>query len=95
MDSYLWDVLQLIHTVWHSIMQMLHNNDFLTLASEAIQQLNQAIDAEDQKALLASLRLPALGLVGVLDGNASFYLDHFTSYREHTVKVLKQTFHIS
>ncbi len=76
------------------VLQMLHNNDFLTLASEAIQQLNQAIDADDQKALLASLRLPVLGLVGVLDGNACFYLDHFTSYREHEVKVLKQTFHI-
>uniref|UniRef100_A0A673NRJ4 Ras GTPase-activating-like protein IQGAP1 n=1 Tax=Sinocyclocheilus rhinocerous TaxID=307959 RepID=A0A673NRJ4_9TELE len=46
-------------------------------------QLNQALDAEDQKALLASLRLPALGLVGVLDDNSSFYLEHFTSYREH------------
>uniref|UniRef100_A0A673NH71 Ras GTPase-activating-like protein IQGAP1 n=1 Tax=Sinocyclocheilus rhinocerous TaxID=307959 RepID=A0A673NH71_9TELE len=55
-------------------------------------QLNQALDAEDQKALLASLRLPALGLVGVLDDNSSFYLEHFTSYREHKVKVLKQTF---
>uniref|UniRef100_A0A671R1J3 Ras GTPase-activating-like protein IQGAP1 n=1 Tax=Sinocyclocheilus anshuiensis TaxID=1608454 RepID=A0A671R1J3_9TELE len=52
-------------------------------------QLNQALDAEDQKALLASLRLPALGLVGVLDVNSSFYLEHFTSYREHKVKVLK------
>uniref|UniRef100_A0A672QEX7 Ras GTPase-activating-like protein IQGAP1 n=1 Tax=Sinocyclocheilus grahami TaxID=75366 RepID=A0A672QEX7_SINGR len=55
-------------------------------------QLNQALDAEDQKAVLASLRLPALGLVGVLDDNSSFYLEHFTSYREHKVKVLKQTF---
>uniref|UniRef100_A0A8C2FIF8 IQ motif containing GTPase activating protein 2 n=1 Tax=Cyprinus carpio TaxID=7962 RepID=A0A8C2FIF8_CYPCA len=49
-------------------------------------QLNQALDAEDQKALLASLRLPALGLVGVLDDNSSFYLEHFTTYREHKVK---------
>uniref|UniRef100_A0A673NRJ1 Ras GTPase-activating-like protein IQGAP1 n=1 Tax=Sinocyclocheilus rhinocerous TaxID=307959 RepID=A0A673NRJ1_9TELE len=55
----------------------------LVNTSEAIQQLNQALDAEDQKALLASLRLPALGLVGVLDDNSSFYLEHFTSYREH------------
>uniref|UniRef100_A0A672QE84 Ras GTPase-activating-like protein IQGAP1 n=1 Tax=Sinocyclocheilus grahami TaxID=75366 RepID=A0A672QE84_SINGR len=64
----------------------------LVNTSEAIQQLNQALDAEDQKAVLASLRLPALGLVGVLDDNSSFYLEHFTSYREHKVKVLKQTF---
>uniref|UniRef100_A0A8C1XEX6 IQ motif containing GTPase activating protein 2 n=1 Tax=Cyprinus carpio TaxID=7962 RepID=A0A8C1XEX6_CYPCA len=60
-------------------------------SGRAIQQLNQALDAEDQKALLASLRLPALGLVGVLDDNSSFYLEHFTTYREHKVKVLKQT----
>uniref|UniRef100_A0A671R1I6 Ras GTPase-activating-like protein IQGAP1 n=1 Tax=Sinocyclocheilus anshuiensis TaxID=1608454 RepID=A0A671R1I6_9TELE len=40
------------------------------LVNKAIQQLNQALDAEDQKALLASLRLPALGLVGVLDVNS-------------------------
>uniref|UniRef100_A0A671S8C1 Ras GTPase-activating-like protein IQGAP1 n=1 Tax=Sinocyclocheilus anshuiensis TaxID=1608454 RepID=A0A671S8C1_9TELE len=46
----------------------------------------QALDAEDQKALLASLRLPALGIVGVLDDNSCFYLEHFTSYREHKVK---------
>uniref|UniRef100_A0A671R1D1 Ras GTPase-activating-like protein IQGAP1 n=1 Tax=Sinocyclocheilus anshuiensis TaxID=1608454 RepID=A0A671R1D1_9TELE len=56
---------------------------------QASGRLNQALDAEDQKALLASLRLPALGLVGVLDVNSSFYLEHFTSYREHKVKVLK------
>uniref|UniRef100_A0A672QEH4 Ras GTPase-activating-like protein IQGAP1 n=1 Tax=Sinocyclocheilus grahami TaxID=75366 RepID=A0A672QEH4_SINGR len=59
---------------------------------QASGRLNQALDAEDQKAVLASLRLPALGLVGVLDDNSSFYLEHFTSYREHKVKVLKQTF---
>uniref|UniRef100_A0A8C1KBI7 IQ motif containing GTPase activating protein 2 n=1 Tax=Cyprinus carpio TaxID=7962 RepID=A0A8C1KBI7_CYPCA len=64
-------------------------------SGRAIQQLNQALDAEDQKALLASLRLPALGLVGVLDDNSSFYLEHFTTYREHKVKVLKQTLRFS
>ncbi|KAL0192381.1 hypothetical protein M9458_010677, partial [Cirrhinus mrigala] len=51
-----------------------------------IQQLNQALDVEDEKALLASLRLPALGLLGVLDDNSCFYLEHFKSYREHKVK---------
>uniref|UniRef100_A0A8C2HGJ7 IQ motif containing GTPase activating protein 2 n=1 Tax=Cyprinus carpio TaxID=7962 RepID=A0A8C2HGJ7_CYPCA len=58
----------------------------LVNTSAAIQELNQALDAEDQKALLASLRLPALGLVGIFDGNSCFYLEHFTSYREHKVK---------
>uniref|UniRef100_A0A671SA76 Ras GTPase-activating-like protein IQGAP1 n=1 Tax=Sinocyclocheilus anshuiensis TaxID=1608454 RepID=A0A671SA76_9TELE len=61
---------------------------------DLVNKLNQALDAEDQKALLASLRLPALGIVGVLDDNSCFYLEHFTSYREHKVKVLKHTFHI-
>uniref|UniRef100_A0A673H503 Ras GTPase-activating-like protein IQGAP1 n=1 Tax=Sinocyclocheilus rhinocerous TaxID=307959 RepID=A0A673H503_9TELE len=50
------------------------------------QASGRALDAEDQKALLASLRLPALGIVGVLDDNSCFYLEHFTSYREHKVK---------
>uniref|UniRef100_A0A8C1Q1Y8 IQ motif containing GTPase activating protein 2 n=1 Tax=Cyprinus carpio TaxID=7962 RepID=A0A8C1Q1Y8_CYPCA len=58
----------------------------LVNTSAAIQELNQALDAEDQKALLASLRLPALGLVGIFDDNSCFYLEHFTSYREHKVK---------
>ncbi|XP_016106428.1 ras GTPase-activating-like protein IQGAP2 isoform X2 [Sinocyclocheilus grahami] len=58
----------------------------LVNTSAAVQELNQALDAEDQKALLASLRLPALGIVGVLDDNSCFYLEHFTSYREHKVK---------
>jgi len=70
------------------------NNDFLSLASAAIQQVIQALDGEDEKALLASLQLPALGLVGVLDHNSWFYLEHFTSYRKHKVKVLKQTIYI-
>uniref|UniRef100_A0A8C1HU91 IQ motif containing GTPase activating protein 2 n=1 Tax=Cyprinus carpio carpio TaxID=630221 RepID=A0A8C1HU91_CYPCA len=53
------------------------------------QASGRALDAEDQKALLASLRLPALGLVGIFDDNSCFYLEHFTSYREHKVKVPK------
>uniref|UniRef100_A0A8C1PYS1 IQ motif containing GTPase activating protein 2 n=1 Tax=Cyprinus carpio TaxID=7962 RepID=A0A8C1PYS1_CYPCA len=53
---------------------------------DLVNKLNQALDAEDQKALLASLRLPALGLVGIFDDNSCFYLEHFTSYREHKVK---------
>ncbi|KTG37703.1 hypothetical protein cypCar_00002806 [Cyprinus carpio] len=61
-------------------------NEAIDKASAAIQELNQALDAEDQKALLASLRLPALGLVGIFDDNSCFYLEHFTSYREHKVK---------
>ncbi|XP_056601465.1 ras GTPase-activating-like protein IQGAP2 [Triplophysa dalaica] len=54
--------------------------------SAAILQINQTIDAQDHKGLLASLRLPALSLVGVLDHNSFCYLEHFTLYRECKVK---------
>ncbi|XP_030647761.1 ras GTPase-activating-like protein IQGAP2 isoform X2 [Chanos chanos] len=53
---------------------------------DAVQKVNEAIDAQDAAALLASLRLPALGLLGVLDANALCYLEHFTSYRQHKAK---------
>uniref|UniRef100_A0AAR2J396 IQ motif containing GTPase activating protein 2 n=1 Tax=Pygocentrus nattereri TaxID=42514 RepID=A0AAR2J396_PYGNA len=49
----------------------------------ATQKVNQAIDAQDKDALLAGLRLPDLGILGVLEANAQWYLEHFTSYREH------------
>lgn len=63
--------------------QEIQSNVDLVNTSSAVQRLHQALDAEDQKALLASLKLPALGLVGVTDENACFYLEHFTSYRQH------------
>ncbi|XP_017551052.1 ras GTPase-activating-like protein IQGAP2 [Pygocentrus nattereri] len=52
----------------------------------ATQKVNQAIDAQDKDALLAGLRLPDLGILGVLEANAQWYLEHFTSYREHKAK---------
>ncbi|XP_073670718.1 ras GTPase-activating-like protein IQGAP2 isoform X2 [Paramisgurnus dabryanus] len=64
----------------------IQNGVELVNTSAAIQQVNQAIDAEDQNSLLASLRLPALGLVGVLDINSHCYLEHFTSYRDPEVE---------
>ncbi|KAJ8285564.1 hypothetical protein GJAV_G00028290 [Gymnothorax javanicus] len=48
----------------------------------AVRQVNQAISDQDEAALLASLRLPALGLLGVLEANSACYLGHFTTYRE-------------
>uniref|UniRef100_A0A4W4ENL8 IQ motif containing GTPase activating protein 2 n=1 Tax=Electrophorus electricus TaxID=8005 RepID=A0A4W4ENL8_ELEEL len=53
----------------------------------AVQQVNQAIDAQDKEALLAGLRLPALGLLGIEEANSQCYLVQFTSYREHKSKV--------
>ncbi|KAL7836605.1 hypothetical protein AOLI_G00278890 [Acnodon oligacanthus] len=52
----------------------------------ATQKVNQAIDGQDKDSLLASLRLPVLGILGVLEANAQWYLEHFTSYREHKAK---------
>ncbi|XP_076127115.1 ras GTPase-activating-like protein IQGAP2 [Alosa pseudoharengus] len=49
----------------------------------AVRHVNQAIDAWDEAALLAALRMPALGLVGVSEPNARWYLDHFTTHKEH------------
>ncbi|KAI1900295.1 hypothetical protein AGOR_G00048510 [Albula goreensis] len=48
----------------------------------AVRRVNEAISTQDEVALLASLRSPALGLLGVLDANSKWYLDHFTTYRE-------------
>uniref|UniRef100_A0A4W4EN79 IQ motif containing GTPase activating protein 2 n=1 Tax=Electrophorus electricus TaxID=8005 RepID=A0A4W4EN79_ELEEL len=53
----------------------------------SVQQVNQAIDAQDKEALLAGLRLPALGLLGIEEANSQCYLVQFTSYREHKSKV--------
>ncbi|KAL0979273.1 hypothetical protein UPYG_G00183070 [Umbra pygmaea] len=46
----------------------------------AVRQVNQAISAQDKATLLAGLRLPALGLLGVEEANAHWYLEHLTSY---------------
>ncbi|XP_020328931.1 ras GTPase-activating-like protein IQGAP2 isoform X1 [Oncorhynchus kisutch] len=48
----------------------------------AVQQVNQAISAQDEAALLAGLRVPALGMLGVQEANAHWYLEHLTSYCE-------------
>lgn len=50
-------------------------------------QVNQAVSAQDQAALLAALRLEALALLGVHESNAHWYLEHFTSYCQHKSKV--------
>ncbi|XP_064826059.1 ras GTPase-activating-like protein IQGAP2 isoform X1 [Oncorhynchus masou masou] len=48
----------------------------------AVQQVNQAISALDEAALLAGLRVPALGMLGVQEANSHWYLEHLTSYCE-------------
>ncbi|MGH0153198.1 UNVERIFIED_CONTAM: hypothetical protein FKN15_023967, partial [Acipenser sinensis] len=48
----------------------------------ALAQVNDAINRQDEAALLGSLRVPALGLVRVVEGNSSWYLEHFSLYKE-------------
>ncbi|XP_036382169.1 ras GTPase-activating-like protein IQGAP2 [Megalops cyprinoides] len=64
----------------------IQTNIDLVNTQAAVRQVNEAISAQDQAALLASLRLPALGLLGVLEANSAWYLDHFTSYRDQNSK---------
>lgn len=49
--------------------------------------MDQAIDAQDPKELLNALRLPALGMLSISEANSQWYLEHFTSYRDHKAKV--------
>ncbi|XP_045562939.1 ras GTPase-activating-like protein IQGAP2 isoform X2 [Salmo salar] len=48
----------------------------------AVREVNQAISAQDEAALLAGLRVPALGMLGVQEANSHWYLEHLTSYCE-------------
>uniref|UniRef100_UPI003AB0F5C1 ras GTPase-activating-like protein IQGAP2 isoform X3 n=1 Tax=Centroberyx gerrardi TaxID=166262 RepID=UPI003AB0F5C1 len=49
----------------------------------AVRQVNQAVSAQDEAALLAGLRLEALALLGVQEVNSHWYLEHFTTYCQH------------
>lgn len=59
----------------------------LSPVQAAVVQVNQAVAAQDQAALLAALRLEALALLGVHESNAHWYLEHFTTYCQHKSKV--------
>uniref|UniRef100_A0A4W5PM97 IQ motif containing GTPase activating protein 2 n=1 Tax=Hucho hucho TaxID=62062 RepID=A0A4W5PM97_9TELE len=56
-------------------------------AQVAVRQVNQAISAHDEAALLAGLRVPALGMLGVQETNSHWYLEHLTSYCEVKARV--------
>lgn len=58
-----------------------------SVVKAAVQQVNQAVSAQDQPALLAALRLKALALLGVLDANCHWYLEHLTTTCQHKPKV--------
>ncbi|MBN3301610.1 IQGA1 protein, partial [Amia calva] len=55
----------------------------------AVKEVNDAISRQDEGALLASLSLPALGLLGVLESNSPWYLDHFCSCKEQKTQLEK------
>uniref|UniRef100_A0A674EPC4 IQ motif containing GTPase activating protein 2 n=1 Tax=Salmo trutta TaxID=8032 RepID=A0A674EPC4_SALTR len=55
----------------------------------AVREVNQAISAQDEAALLAGLRVPALGMLGVQEANSHWYLEHLTSYCEVKARVSK------
>ncbi|XP_029534209.1 ras GTPase-activating-like protein IQGAP1 isoform X4 [Oncorhynchus nerka] len=46
----------------------------------AVRQVNQAISAQNEAALLVGLKVLALGLLGVQEANSHWYLEHFTTY---------------
>ncbi|XP_034728381.1 ras GTPase-activating-like protein IQGAP2 isoform X2 [Etheostoma cragini] len=58
----------------------------LVNTQEAERQVNQAVSAQDEAALLAALRLEALALLGVEESNCRWYLEHFTTYCQHKSK---------
>uniref|UniRef100_A0A8C3AD44 IQ motif containing GTPase activating protein 2 n=1 Tax=Cyclopterus lumpus TaxID=8103 RepID=A0A8C3AD44_CYCLU len=54
----------------------------------AVRQVNQAASTQDETALLAALRLEALGLLGVQESNCCWYLEHFTTHCQHKSKAV-------
>lgn len=53
-----------------------------------MQQVNQAVSAQDETALLSALRLDALALLGIQEANCHHYMEHFTTYCQHKSKVM-------
>ncbi|KAJ8380391.1 hypothetical protein SKAU_G00011690 [Synaphobranchus kaupii] len=72
----------------------IQTNIDLVNTKAAVRRVNEAVSAQDEAALLASLRLPALGLLGVLDPNSSWYLGHFTTYKEQNSMDSGAPFHL-
>ncbi|KAJ3604708.1 hypothetical protein NHX12_029448 [Muraenolepis orangiensis] len=52
----------------------------------AVRHVNQAVLAQDEGSLLAGLRLQALALLGVLEANSHWYMEHFSNYCQHKAK---------
>uniref|UniRef100_A0A4W3GVR8 IQ motif containing GTPase activating protein 2 n=1 Tax=Callorhinchus milii TaxID=7868 RepID=A0A4W3GVR8_CALMI len=53
---------------------------------KALEQVNEALDKKDEVTLLLSLRVPALGLVGVQQENSPWYLAHLRTYKEQKLQ---------
>uniref|UniRef100_A0A4W5MG79 IQ motif containing GTPase activating protein 2 n=1 Tax=Hucho hucho TaxID=62062 RepID=A0A4W5MG79_9TELE len=61
----------------------------LSTQEVAVRQVNQAISAQNEAALLVGLKVLALGLLGVQEANSHWYLEHFTSYCQVQAQVSK------
>uniref|UniRef100_A0A8C8HI21 IQ motif containing GTPase activating protein 2 n=1 Tax=Oncorhynchus tshawytscha TaxID=74940 RepID=A0A8C8HI21_ONCTS len=57
----------------------------------AVRQVNQAISAQNEAALLVGLKVLALGLLGVQEANSHWYLEHFTTYCQVQTRVSKDS----
>nr|XP_023652792.1 ras GTPase-activating-like protein IQGAP1 isoform X1 [Paramormyrops kingsleyae] len=64
----------------------IQSNINLVNTQVAVRKVNEAIAARNEAAVLASLRAPGLGLLGVVDANSNCYLKHFISFRDHKVQ---------
>uniref|UniRef100_A0A8C8HDD8 IQ motif containing GTPase activating protein 2 n=1 Tax=Oncorhynchus tshawytscha TaxID=74940 RepID=A0A8C8HDD8_ONCTS len=61
----------------------------LSTKEVAVRQVNQAISAQNEAALLVGLKVLALGLLGVQEANSHWYLEHFTTYCQVQTRVSK------
>uniref|UniRef100_A0A674EPB0 IQ motif containing GTPase activating protein 2 n=1 Tax=Salmo trutta TaxID=8032 RepID=A0A674EPB0_SALTR len=53
------------------------------------ESVKKSLSQMDEAALLAGLRVPALGMLGVQEANSHWYLEHLTSYCEVKARVSK------
>uniref|UniRef100_A0A8C7K4W2 IQ motif containing GTPase activating protein 2 n=1 Tax=Oncorhynchus kisutch TaxID=8019 RepID=A0A8C7K4W2_ONCKI len=63
----------------------------LSTKEVAVRQVNQAISAQNEAALLVGLKVLALGLLGVQEANSHWYLEHFTTYCQVQTRVSKDS----
>uniref|UniRef100_A0A4W3GVW6 IQ motif containing GTPase activating protein 2 n=1 Tax=Callorhinchus milii TaxID=7868 RepID=A0A4W3GVW6_CALMI len=75
-------VRKLKKSITHCVLNVMHGLliMFHSPVHKALEQVNEALDKKDEVTLLLSLRVPALGLVGVQQENSPWYLAHLPSF---------------